>query len=215
MDNIIHKKFKAENGNIISIVYDNNAENPFTEWDSENSIQFFFLHKNYTLSKEGYNFSDYSDMIRRMAKQLLPTSVLNWKWIEEGLYYGFNDEENEKLLNLMDRYAYVLPVYMYDHSGITIRTTPFSCGWDSGKVGYVAMTKREAKANKFKKQQSYDYLIETIKSIDNYITGEVFGFYVEDSEEVIDSCFGFYGDNFEENGLFDYLEYKKEELTEI
>ena len=25
-----------------------------------------------------------------------------------------------------------LPLYLYDHSGITIRTSPFSCPWDSG-----------------------------------------------------------------------------------
>jgi hypothetical protein len=31
----------------------------------------------------------------------------------------------------------VLPVYMYDHSGTALSTTPFSCRWDSGQVGYI------------------------------------------------------------------------------
>jgi hypothetical protein len=36
----------------------------------------------------------------------------------------------------------VLPIYMYDHSGLTISTTPFSCGWDSGQIGFIYMTRK-------------------------------------------------------------------------
>ena len=32
-----------------------------------------------------------------------------------------------------------LPLYLYDHSGLTIATTPFSCPWDSGQVGWIAV----------------------------------------------------------------------------
>ncbi len=35
----------------------------------------------------------------------------------------------------------VLPVYMYDHSGITISTTPFRSKWDSGKLGFIYSSK--------------------------------------------------------------------------
>jgi hypothetical protein len=31
----------------------------------------------------------------------------------------------------------VVPLYLYDHSGITMSTSPFSCPWDSGQVGYI------------------------------------------------------------------------------
>lgn len=34
-----------------------------------------------------------------------------------------------------------LPVYMYDHSGITINTVGFTCRWDSGQLGYIYCTK--------------------------------------------------------------------------
>jgi hypothetical protein len=36
--------------------------------------------------------------------------------------------------------AIVLPVYLYDHGGITISTAPFSCPWDSGQIGYIYTT---------------------------------------------------------------------------
>lgn len=31
----------------------------------------------------------------------------------------------------------MLPIYLYDHSGITISTSAFSCRWDSGLVGFI------------------------------------------------------------------------------
>lgn len=33
-----------------------------------------------------------------------------------------------------------LPVYLYDHSGVSMNTTGFSCPWDSGQVGYIYAT---------------------------------------------------------------------------
>lgn len=37
----------------------------------------------------------------------------------------------------------VLPLYLYDHSGITMKTTPFHCQWDSGQVGFIYITKKK------------------------------------------------------------------------
>jgi len=37
----------------------------------------------------------------------------------------------------------VLPLYMYDHSGITISLSPFSCPWDSGQVGFVQVPRKK------------------------------------------------------------------------
>ena len=31
----------------------------------------------------------------------------------------------------------ILPLYLYDHSGITMNTCGFSCPWDSGQVGWI------------------------------------------------------------------------------
>ena len=30
-----------------------------------------------------------------------------------------------------------LPIYAYEHGGITISTAPYSCRWDSGQVGVI------------------------------------------------------------------------------
>lgn len=38
---------------------------------------------------------------------------------------------------------WISPLYVYDHSGTTYATRPFSCPWDSGRVGIIALKKTE------------------------------------------------------------------------
>ena len=107
----------------------------------------------------------------------------------------------------------ILPLYLYDHSGLTMNTTGFSCGWDSGQVGYIFITKESFK--NFQGTTAEEVLIGQVKTYDLYLRGEVFWFKVveekhceccgSNSEEHIDSCSGFYGDDFEKNGLGEYV----------
>ena len=120
--------------------------------------------------------------------------------------YTFGDEsadydELRDLYNDPDHIA--LPVFMYDHSGITINTTGFSCPWDSGQVGVIYMTKAKAIENWGKKiltkavrQKAIDCLKSEIETLDQYLTGQVYGFRVFDPEgEELDSCWGFFGES--------------------
>jgi hypothetical protein len=103
-----------------------------------------------------------------------------------------------------------LPVCAYIHGGATIRTTPFSCPWDSGQSGFVYTT-REKAVKEFGKKRLTKAVIEKtlnrlrseVEAFDQYLTGDVYGFIVErvirdgDGDEVdteeLDSCWGFYG----------------------
>lgn len=93
-----------------------------------------------------------------------------------------------------------LPLYLYDHSGITIKTTPFSCLWDSGQVGYVHITKDQVRSlfgvKRLTKKvliEVYEYLRAEVATFDQYLTGQIFCFEVEDQDgNTVDSCYGFY-----------------------
>lgn len=96
--------------------------------------------------------------------------------------------------------AVILPVYLYDHSGITINTTGFSCPWDSGQVGWI-FTDRDKILKEFSskcltkklRQQVTDILVGEIETFDKYLRGEIYGFKVTDENgNDIDSCWGFY-----------------------
>lgn len=97
--------------------------------------------------------------------------------------------------------AIVLPLYLYDHSGITMNTTGFSCPWDSGQVGYIyaslASVRQEyakRRISRRMRRQVEDCLRQEVATYDHYLTGQVYGFIVEDTDgETIDSCWGFFG----------------------
>lgn len=74
----------------------------------------------------------------------------------------------------------ILPLYLYDHSGITISTSPFSCPWDSGRVGFIYATRKaiieecggDAPEHIEMARQS---LLAEVKTYDQFLTGDVTG----------------------------------------
>ena len=52
-------------------------------------------------------------------------------------------DPQEFLADLKNRPHQKLPLYLYDHSGLTLATTPFSCPWDSGQVGWVLIERKD------------------------------------------------------------------------
>lgn len=100
----------------------------------------------------------------------------------------------------MPKGSIVLPVYMYDHSGLTIRTTPFSCPWDSGQIGIIHVSaenvRKEFKVSRITEKiraKVEDILRSEIEILDTYLRGDVWSYVIKDGDTVVDSCSGFYG----------------------
>jgi hypothetical protein len=92
-----------------------------------------------------------------------------------------------------------LPLYLYDHSGITMSTEPFSCPWDSGMVGYIYVSLDDIR-KEYGVTTVTDELIEKVKAhlsvevdtYDKYLRGEAYGYIITDEHgEPIDSCWGY------------------------
>jgi hypothetical protein len=106
-----------------------------------------------------------------------------------------------------------LPLYLYDHSGITISTTPFSCLWDSGQVGFIYETRKNAidfagKTYLTKKirTQVIENLEATVKEYNTYLTGEYYGYVIyDDKDTIVDSCWGFDDFNYCKQSALDAL----------
>lgn len=121
-------------------------------------------------------------------------------------------EELKRAIMKKENAVAILPLYLYDHSGITMNTSGFSCRWDSGQVGFIYMTKKEAIENwgkkKYTKQvheKALACLEAEVNEYDQFISGEVYGFIHKDLvTKEKDSCWGFYGDTFD-NGIFEHL----------
>jgi hypothetical protein len=99
----------------------------------------------------------------------------------------------------------LMPLYLYDHSGLTISTEPFSCQFDSGQVGWIAAMPDDIKEaygeiNEESLKKARECLLAEVKQYDQYLRGSVWGFEYGD-----DSCWDFFGDDLEETGIKDHL----------
>lgn len=151
----------------VKVVQEYNPTDPRTEWD--NLCTMVCFHSRYNLGDRNHGFT--------------PESIREYL------------SENKKTV-------FWKPLYLYDHSGITISTGPFSCPWDSGQVGYI-FVERDRFLKEFgykrmtkKAKERLEALLEgEVEDYDKYLTGEVYGYMVEDEEgNCVDSCWGFYGE---------------------
>lgn len=120
-----------------------------------------------------------------------------WEWMER----------------IEDEIAVILPLYLYDHSGLWMSTSdgswPFNCRWDAGQAGWIYATKEAVRKNFMIKRISKKTLAVAIavlrgevETYNQYLSGEVFGYAVRDAAgDILDGCSGFYGYEFEESGL--------------
>jgi hypothetical protein len=101
-------------------------------------------------------------------------------------------------------------VWAYVHGSSTIKaaySNPFGCQWDSGRSGWTYMTKAQAREHYMVKRitkgiraRAIDFLKSMVGTFDDYLQGNVYGFIVEntDTDENLDSCWGFYGSEYAE-----------------
>lgn len=165
----------------IDIFPDMNPENPRKEWD--NAAHIICCHSRYNLGDDDMTREEFIEMFEEYSKR--------------------KDVVFRKL-------------YLYDHSNISISMESFigraqHAEWDSGIVGFIYMTYDDIRKNWGIKKVTKKYIEQAlelmqgeVKTYDNYISGNVYGFKVikiekdENGEEVdgeeIDSCWGFFGD---------------------
>jgi len=100
-------------------------------------------------------------------------SALSEKWVEDRCAAWIDKAFD-------DNYV-ALPLYLYDHSGITMNTGGFSCGWDSGCVGVIVCTKEQVQEEwAGDEEKAENYLRIEVKEYDHYLTGNVWGFSAEE-----------------------------------
>lgn len=113
-----------------------------------------------------------------------------------------------------------LPLYLYDHSGITMNTGGFSCQWDSGQVGFIFVTLEKLvkeypdRFAKFKRPMiSSSLRAMVVKQLeaevevyDKYLTGDVYGYSILNDEEMGSEVWGYYGDQSAAEAAEEYID---------
>jgi hypothetical protein len=122
----------------------------------------------------------------------------------------------------------ILPLYLYDHSGLRMKIGSFSgllpqghAQFDTMVVGYIYIDKDMMKLEHLTKKKAEKRLHQEVELYDKYLAGWVYGFRKikkvvckeckHESEEDIDSCWGFYS----EDEIFDCAGEKKKDWVEV
>ena len=108
--------------------------------------------------------------------------------------------------------CFVMPIFMYDHSGISLslsRESPYNDIWDAGQLGFIYVTYEDIK-KEYKVKSISKKILEKVKEVfkneievyNKYLNGEVYGFILSKKIKCkccqnveykhIDSCWGFY-----------------------
>lgn len=283
---ILHvKQGKCEN---LKLAYNRSSK----EWElmtkSASCVSYTPISEDMTREEKITNMVNYH--VKNVQKALGP------KWYTEYTFPAPIDFESDVLLDsimefvdakdivdFVKEYYTILPLYLYDHSGLTMNTSGFSCRWDSGQVGWIycsherceketGYTKEELfstnkhrrpkvgervkiasqadfgqvksisgkklvvdfdynKALDFRKPENLvnvtfeditevlanraeEMLEGEVETFDQYLTGDVYGFVLETNDgDHIESCWGFYGDDFKENGMTDHIPDEYQDLV--
>ncbi len=134
--------------------------------------------------------------------------------------YILGDEkvEGEEIKAITERKDVIwLPVYAYIHSGVRLRTASFHgllpqghAEFDSGQCGIIYVEKSKVREEFSKKIVSKSLREKVLKILqseidiyDQYFAGDVYGYQIvkktickeceHEEEEVLESCWGFYG----------------------
>ena len=205
----------------VRIIQDPDASSPR---EDDNLGTIVAWHRNYALSdKDALNNQETpGEFFVRLAQTLE----------QEHTKYDTNppryDEDYQNLtdshaISIIRAYAVMLPVFMYEHGGITISTGAFSDKWDSGQLGWIYCSHKKAKDEGIDLNKLEGYLQGEVKTYASFLEGDMYGFIVEecdkcescDHEEWVEvqSCWGFYGSNVEENGMLEHIDEEYQEAA--
>lgn len=157
---------KTVNSYTIKIYQNDNPMNPREEWDNFGKMVCF--HNRYLLGDK----------------------------------HNFSQDSFKDFLEVNEKNIVCLKLYLYDHSGITMSSLSFNYVWDSACVGLIYVTYQDIRKEygvkritKDIKEKVLNRLKGEIEVYNRYLTGQVYGFVIEDaSGENIDSCWGYYED---------------------
>lgn len=154
----------AEDDNyVLEIGYDEHAESP-RQWDNLGTI--ISWHRR-------YEFTD-ANCVAASGWRKRNT----WSW-----------EEFEEWWN--DGHAGIrLPIYMLDHSGLSVSTKPFGCRFDSGLLGWIYITcdvltdiierrKNDGDTEEFVRKEMEHHLHNEVEALDRFLRGEIYCYSVK------------------------------------
>lgn len=170
---------------VVKIGPDNDAPHPREDWDTVGTM--VTSHRRYKLGD--IQVSDLDVHLFDLMQER------EWRENQKDIPEDVDQRHVERYIN---KHWWILPVYMYDHSGLSLSTDVFNCPWDSGKIGYIYVEKDAPNLVSYFNDQEHHEAVKRILTheIEVYSTFLEGGFYIYDvldqNGNVLDSCGCFY-----------------------
>lgn len=234
------EKYRLARGRYLEIVQDTDPEDPCESLELFGDMVCW--HSRYTLGHEqpGRDISDLDWMQHKLASECgvflddridylnnnfytkkvsefeKDTTYTGHKTPHQRAYELADQLEEELVRKTFDKYFFCAELYLMDHSGISISMSDFRDCWDSGRVGYIYISKTKAKqdlnVSRFTKKQIkrvYEAFNRSVKCYDDYLRGYVYGYNIVDKDEAVEeACYGFSGYDLLTNGILDTIDQK-------
>lgn len=187
---------KRKDNTELRIYTDDDAESP-RSWDNVCTLWAENTHRYYNFHEEQAD-----DVLAR---------IISLHPVPEEDEEGYNLDAMDKIKWLYESDAngtdYVIaPLYMYDHSGLSFSLGGFSCGWDSGIIGYMMVDKVRwdtLHGDVWDKEKVLECMAGEVETLDNFYVYGAYYYKVceytkcdccgHEEEDQLDSCGGFYG----------------------
>ena len=165
----------------IHIVQDPDPLNPRTDWD--NPWEWYSNHRRYSFDRHDGKSLEIDD-----------------------IYTDDSDEEHdgetiyEAILRQNPDFLDAQPIYLFDHSGLSVSLGSFNDPWDSGVGAIAVITRKKAEEywpdlkgdDEKLKERAYKALESEVEDFDKYLRGDVYGYMIHSDDGDGESCFGFY-----------------------
>jgi len=161
----------------IEILPDMNSESP-REWD--NLCEIHSCHTRYNLGDGEFNYNMRNDYDENRFNNMLKEA-----------------KRNKDI---------ILSLYSYEHGNIALSLSndsyPFNCRWDSGQVGYVIIRRKKIIEEFLPSKKRLTLKVREramgcakgeIRTYNQYLCGDTYGYSVKNEDSEVDSCWGYYG----------------------
>ncbi len=158
---------------------------------------------------------DGAESLQAYYESTLVPNCAGWEDVEDYNEWGDAEELARVIAECAEAPGFLagkgtlLTVYCLDHSGVAYSTRPFCDPWDSGAVGFIWVSDREA--GRYLSSTTYEPAREDVRAIleneveeySAWAAGECYGVFLFKGDELIDSCWGCIGDADLKNGIDD------------
>lgn len=165
-------------GHEIALYFDKDIDMSFFEGDENETggaAVYAFLHDyEFGVPFKKHGCRTYAELVEKLAG--ITVEDMQYRFgLTKGIPFDDAEISSRRIVEWMaKRKKWIFNLYAYIHGGIAVSMNQFSDPWDSGLAGCVVLNKADFPD----KEKAIACAKSYVKSLDNHLTGQVFGYMI-------------------------------------